>query len=298
MRRSCCPCLQWGDEGLGEPLQALGPDARGAGEAAGGSRPRSATEPSGDRGQGALASAGAGAGAGTGDAGEEEVVPEYHVRVSGFEVGRRGGRHVIFTLMVSRGSAQWPLRRRFRQVVALHNQLLQGLGRSAMKAGLPQLPPRVTCRSLLHGPHDDRFLAARASGLTNYFEALLRYIPWVDQCEALHEFLCSVDIPNMSYDALLDLGEALGEAREQEVIEPALIAALPKRSTEVSHALCGASVRCVICQESLEVDQDIRVLPCGHEYHFGCIAEWIPHSNKCCVCQSMAIQPPARPAEK
>jgi len=223
---------------------------------------------------------------------DEEEVPEYSVQVDGFEVARRG-RHVVFSLTISRGNASWPIRRRFRQVAKLHEQLLQGLGRSAMKSGLPRLPPKVTCRSLFCGQQDDSFLRSRAVQLQEYFEALLRYIPFVDQCEALREFLCSVDVANMSYDALLDLGQALGRAGpEPPPVDPALIAALPKRRAE--EASLSGSGCCVICQEKLDDDEDIRVLPCGHEYHYDCIAQWIPQSNSCCVCQGLAVyQPPA-----
>lgn len=65
--------------------------------------------------------------------------------------------------------------------------------------------------------------------MQDYFEALLRYIPFVDQCEALREFLCSVDVSQMSYDALLDLEQALGRGGPQLVIDKSYIEALPKR---------------------------------------------------------------------
>lgn len=217
---------------------------------------------------------------------EEEEVPEYSVQVSGFEPARRG-RHVIYTLTIRRGNAHWPIRRRFRQVAKLHEQLLLGFGRSSMKAGLPKLPPKVTCRSLLFGQQDQRFLQMRALQMQEYFEALLRYIPFVDQCEALREFLCSVDVSQMSYDALLDLEQAMGRGGPELRVDAQLIAALPKR--EVASKCAGC---CVICQEPMEKDEDVRVLPCGHEYHFECISQWIHESNTCCVCHSMAVPQP------
>jgi len=197
---------------------------------------------------------------------------------------------VVYSLTVVRGSARWPLRRRFRQVVALHTALLQGLGRSAMREGLPRLPPRVTPRSLCCGQQDERFLAARAARLQRYFEELLRFIPFVDQCEALNEFLCSIDVSHMGYDALLDLGQAIGRAGGPRGVAPDAIASLPRRRAEAS---CSSEVRCVICQDAMDAADDIRVLPCGHEYHYKCIAQWISQSNSCCVCQGLAVLPPA-----
>lgn len=244
----------------------------------------------GDSGIGITGQSGVGAAGVEGEGREESL--EYRVEVSSFEVAPRG-RHVVFSLLVSRGDARWPIRRRFRQVVMLHGQLVRGLGRSAMRDGLPQLPPKVTCRSLCCGRHDDRFLAARAARLQRYFEELLRYIPYVDQCEALHEFLCSVDINAMSYDALLSLEEAMGRAPSSTpAIDPTAIAALPRRGVEAPFSsLASSQPRCVICQELFASDDDVRVLPCGHDYHFDCIKQWIPRSNSCCVCQAMAVLP-------
>lgn len=215
-------------------------------------------------------------------------MPEYRVRVDGFEVSRHG-YHVIYAITVARGDAQWPIRRRFRQVATLHAQLLQSLGRSAIKAGLPTPPPKVTCRSMCRGRFDQGFLQTRAVQLQSYFESLLRYIPFVDQCEVLYEFLCSVDLTHMSYDNLLDLGQALGRGGATRV-DPAAIAALPAQALEDTSPMSFLSC-CVICQERMKPEEDIRVLPCGHTYHFPCISKWIAQSNTCCVCQGTAVMP-------
>lgn len=243
--------------------------------------------------------------------------------MQGYELGRRGRRAVYFNMLVYHGTAHWPIRRRFRQVTALHAQLLRGLGRSAMVRGLPLLPPKVTCRALIYGQRDERFLTSRVTRLQRYFDGLLRYVPYVEQCEALFEFLCSVDVNNMSYDALLDLGQALGRGGPSpQPLDPAAIAALPRRAA-MTESAAGATVaalaaaaaaadtadasakseaasasaadkeRCVICQEPLKDSEDVRVLPCGHEYHFPCIERWVRESNTCCVCHSVAVLPVA-----
>eukprot|EP00435_Cladocopium_sp_Y103_P045776 s1144_g13.t1 len=150
--------------------------------------------------------------------------------------------------------------------------------RFQVKAG-DHLSNEVTCQA----PSSD----FQALQMQEYFEALLRYIPFVDQCEALREFLCSVDVSQMSYDALLDLEQAMGRGGPELRVDAQLIAALPKR--EVASKCAGC---CVICQEPMEKDEDVRVLPCGHEYHFECISQWIHESNTCCVCHSMAVPQP------
>jgi len=235
-----------------------------------------------------------------------EEAPSYQVRVEGFQqaqgpsVLRRGRRvreyHVVYLLSVSNGNARWPLRRRFRQVALLHQQLQQGLGRSAMAQGLPKLPPKVTPRSLICGHLDAGFLAARAARMETYFRELISFIPYVDQCEALNEFLNSVETENMDYDALLDLGEALGQCGAPQGAAPADIEALPQRPEEGARDEAGADdspAHCTICQEAMLPGEDVRVLPCSHEYHFHCIAQWAAQKNTCCVCQGVAVVPPA-----
>jgi len=220
---------------------------------------------------------------------EGEDGPAYRVRVDGFQVGRRN--HIVyFMLTVSRGNASWPLRRRFRQVDALHAQLELSLGRSEERRRLPRLPPRATPRSLWFGQQDERFLARRVEALERYLNELLRFVPFVDQSEALQHFLCSVDISTMGYDMLLGLGQAIGRVVEPEHLDPAAIQALKRWDPDKASA--WALGRCVICQEDMLASEDIRVLPCRHEYHFSCIAQWLSQSNSCCICQGPAVLPP------
>lgn len=228
-----------------------------------------------------------GSGGGNGSEGETS---DYRVIVDGFQVTRR--QTVFYNLSVSHGNARWPIRRRFREVVKLHRQILQALGTSTMARGLPQLPPKVTCRSLCFGPRSDRFLAARSIQLQQYLQALLIYIPCVDQCEVLRNFLCSMDVARMTYENLLELGDAVGRADDGPSVDQAAIEALPRwRSTAGGTAVCSTytSGHCAICQENVQADEDVRVLPCGHEYHYACIAQWLPHKNTCCICQCTAI---------
>lgn len=227
------------------------------------------------------------------DATEGEA--EYVVRVDGFEIrGRARLRRAYYVLTVTRGELHWPIRRRYRQVMTLHSQIRAALGRSPMLLELPRPPPKVTCRSLVKGGLDDRFLVARAEGIQEYFSALLRYIPHVDQCEALHEFLCGVDVDGAGYEALLELGRQIGVgAAGPGPAQKELIAQLPRSAALSPASAAEAEVQlCVVCQEHMDrVNDDVRILPCGHEYHFGCISEWLQQSNTCCVCNSPATAP-------
>lgn len=220
---------------------------------------------------------------------------EYRIRVDGFARSRLGP-HILYSFTVSRGDARWPLRCRFRQVVALHREIYESFGQSGERRAMPGLPPKVTCRSLCFGPHDGKFLRTRALQMQEYLQNLLRFIPHVDQSEVLREFLCSVDMSCMHYDALLGLGEALGDAGAPRGLDSESIEALSKRvvneGCEVEDACPDSGPvlfgNCVVCQEEMSTKDDVRTLPCGHDYHFACISRWLMLSNSCCVCQAPA----------
>eukprot|EP00929_Paragymnodinium_shiwhaense_P049525 TRINITY_DN24976_c0_g2_i1.p1 TRINITY_DN24976_c0_g2~~TRINITY_DN24976_c0_g2_i1.p1 ORF type:complete len:322 (-),score=38.28 TRINITY_DN24976_c0_g2_i1:192-1157(-) len=245
----------------------------------------------------AASNAGAGprpAGSGDAAAPEDYEVP-YEVRVEGFERARgfRGRTApMVYTMTIRHGNAQWPIRRRYRQVARLHQQLMEGLGRNH---GLPPLPPKLTVRLLLFGGRDRGFLEARRAALQRYLDALLAYIPYVDQCEALRDFLCTVDQGFLDdYERILGLEEGMGKACEGiELLDEAAVASLPRRlksGLDQRQEVSGRSVSaCVICQDPLEDgdEEDVRVLPCGHEYHFRCISRWLAQSNSCCICQAI-----------
>lgn len=214
---------------------------------------------------------------------EEEDVPSYQVKVHGFVVSD-DNTSVIFNLIVSRGGASWPLRRRFNQVVELHEQLLLSLGGSEERRRMPSLPPFTTLKGLLYGRTDSRFLAERATSIERYLGALLRFIPYVDQCEVLRDWLCSVDMRDLAYEDLLDLGDALGRAGLPRGLDSSSIAALPSRVAD--SALASSPTFCVVCQEPMLNRQDIRELHCGHHYHFQCISVWLAEVNSCCICQA------------
>ncbi|CAN8303159.1 unnamed protein product [Cochlearia groenlandica] len=46
---------------------------------------------------------------------------------------------------------------------------------------------------------------------------------------------------------------------------------------------------CTICQESLEKDEKIATLECGHEYHVECLVKWLNVKNVCPICRSKAL---------
>lgn len=97
-------------------------------------------------------------------------------------------------------------------------------------------------------------------------------------------WLDNVDPDNMTYEELLELGDAVGT--QSRGLSQESISLLP-----VSKFKCGffsrrksRKERCVICQmEYKRGDQQIT-LPCKHIYHAGCGSKWLSINKACPIC--------------
>eukprot|EP00435_Cladocopium_sp_Y103_P076305 s33_g89.t1 len=162
-----------------------------------------------------------------------------------------GASPVMFTLTIRNGDAVWQIRRRFQQVRSLH----QALSQTYLARGLPAPPPRATCRSLVFGQRNARFLDERAARIQDYLRALTTQIPVVEQCEALYQFLCYLHLPRWRGDRVLVGGGA-------PPVDPDVVTKLPRAPPPGMNPdtveAPKASV-CVVCQEVMEAKEDIRV---------------------------------------
>ncbi|XP_014500572.1 E3 ubiquitin ligase BIG BROTHER [Vigna radiata var. radiata] len=94
----------------------------------------------------------------------------------------------------------------------------------------------------------------------------------------------NIDPDNMTYEELLDLGEAVGT--HNRGLSQELIDTLPTSKYNFGSLFKrkNSAKRCVICQMSYRRgDQQIK-LPCNHVYHSECITRWLNISKKCPVC--------------
>ncbi|TMW90656.1 hypothetical protein EJD97_015422 [Solanum chilense] len=46
---------------------------------------------------------------------------------------------------------------------------------------------------------------------------------------------------------------------------------------------------CVICQAEFEHEESIGTLGCGHEYHTGCIKQWLLRKKDCPICRASVL---------
>ncbi|CAL0331103.1 unnamed protein product [Lupinus luteus] len=99
-----------------------------------------------------------------------------------------------------------------------------------------------------------------------------------------------LDIDNMSYEQLLDLGERIGYVNAG-LKEDEMGRNIRKTKFKFSHDASKNQVdrKCTICQEEYEADDELGKLNCKHSYHVRCIKQWVAQKNFCPVCKQQVM---------
>ncbi|KAL8130212.1 hypothetical protein V2J09_019367 [Rumex salicifolius] len=107
-----------------------------------------------------------------------------------------------------------------------------------------------------------------------------------------------LDIENMSYEELLELGDRIGYVstglKVDELgncIRKTKLSSSSSSSLDddtASHSPTETDRKCSICQEEYERDDEIGRLECSHVYHIQCIKQWLARRNACPVCKAEA----------
>ncbi|CAA6665797.1 unnamed protein product [Spirodela intermedia] len=103
-----------------------------------------------------------------------------------------------------------------------------------------------------------------------------------------------LDIDSMSYEELLALEEQIGDVKTG-LSREAILEKLKTRSCTTRSLSKAPSDHmpengtCIICQVEYAEKERIGTLDCGHEYHAGCITEWLLVKNLCPVCKTTAV---------
>ncbi|XP_042427632.1 E3 ubiquitin-protein ligase BIG BROTHER-like [Zingiber officinale] len=93
----------------------------------------------------------------------------------------------------------------------------------------------------------------------------------------------NVDPDNMTYEELLELGEAIGT--QSRGLTQEQIASLPV--TKYKSRLFSrkkARERCVVCQMKYKRGDRQTTLPCKHAYHSACVTKWLRINKACPIC--------------
>ncbi|EYU44114.1 hypothetical protein ABFS82_04G136400 [Erythranthe guttata] len=102
-----------------------------------------------------------------------------------------------------------------------------------------------------------------------------------------------LDVDNMSYEELLDLGDRIGHVstglREDEITGCLSKTKLAMFEDLSRHFATELERKCTICQEEYEAGDETGKLKCGHSYHIYCIEQWLGRKNTCPVCKTPAL---------
>ncbi|XP_075096624.1 putative E3 ubiquitin-protein ligase RHG1A [Nicotiana tabacum] len=98
-----------------------------------------------------------------------------------------------------------------------------------------------------------------------------------------------LDVDNMTYEELLALGERIGDVCTG-LTEETILSRLKQRNY-----ICIKTEEpedtepCCICREEYNDGDDVGTLNCGHDFHAGCIKQWLMQKNLCPICKTTGL---------
>ncbi|KAE8124883.1 hypothetical protein FH972_019728 [Carpinus fangiana] len=102
-----------------------------------------------------------------------------------------------------------------------------------------------------------------------------------------------LDVDNMTYEELLELGERIGYVstglKEEEIGRCLRKIKLSLINDLSAHLSKQVDRKCSICQEEYEADDEMGKLDCGHGYHIQCIQQWLGQKKCCPVCKAEVL---------
>lgn len=106
----------------------------------------------------------------------------------------------------------------------------------------------------------------------------------------------------LSYDAMLRLGERIGDVRSERwaTVAQTHIDRLPVETYDASVAAKAdadndSERKCLVCQHEYEDQDRLRSLPCGHLFHADCVDEWLQTHDNCLYCRKCIVVEETKP---
>ena len=90
-----------------------------------------------------------------------------------------------------------------------------------------------------------------------------------------------------SYEELIELAERLGPAGPEGILQE-VIDSIPIRT--YSRVPGDKPSRCVVCMNDFENEDQLRCLPCSHEFHQPCIDQWLGNHRSCPLCRGEVLR--------
>uniref|UniRef100_A0A7S3L9V5 RING-type E3 ubiquitin transferase n=1 Tax=Amphora coffeiformis TaxID=265554 RepID=A0A7S3L9V5_9STRA len=130
--------------------------------------------------------------------------------------------------------------------------------------------------------------------------AVLRVMEEQDRLDEEREAAADLDVDDeaeLSYDALLSLGERIGDVRTERWAMKAQthIDRLPLETYDASAvdargaADNDSEVKCLVCQHEYQHQEKLRRLPCGHIFHAECVDQWLQTHDDCLYCRKCIV---------
>ncbi|XP_077227343.1 E3 ubiquitin-protein ligase BIG BROTHER-like [Tasmannia lanceolata] len=94
----------------------------------------------------------------------------------------------------------------------------------------------------------------------------------------------NIDPDNMTYEELLDLGEAVGTHSRGLSADRISLLPISKYKYSFFSRKKSRCERCVICQMNYKRGDRQMTLPCKHIYHANCLTRWLSINKACPVC--------------
>ncbi|RKP05859.1 hypothetical protein THASP1DRAFT_32308 [Thamnocephalis sphaerospora] len=156
-------------------------------------------------------------------------------------------------------------------------------------------------RNLWRNRAQARELFEDDSNLHDMMEALYNFTPYDEGANAegnyeafLDGLLGNAEIPmgddiDTSYEALLRLGEQLGEVKKKGLSQR-IINRLPVKTFgagDIAQEADG-TLECTICLTAYVTGERMRTLPCTHGFHVECVDRWLEHNGNCPICRERA----------
>lgn len=98
-----------------------------------------------------------------------------------------------------------------------------------------------------------------------------------------------LDVDNMSYEELLALGERIGDVSTGLSEETILKRLKQRKYASFAKEAQLEAEPCCVCQEEYNDGDDLAKLECGHDFHTGCIKQWLTVKNICPICKTTAL---------
>jgi len=112
----------------------------------------------------------------------------------------------------------------------------------------------------------------------------------VDEEEEVEEGMASTEL---SYETLLRLGDRIGDVKTERWLMKSKkeIEKLPTRKFNKENIKNldenDSKVKCLVCQYHFDDGENVRILPCAHYFHKGCVDQWLSSKDFCPYCRQI-----------